>query len=163
MQAYWVFNDLNSEEHLLKIFSEILFYNGAQYERIILPIHLFMRIDSGCSFETTRTITSGSYLGYVHWPDDPEDCYAVHLEAKQTINIKMTPQPPYLDIDLYLYDVYGNLVSNSCSNGPVVEEMCVKAQFSGLWVIQLRYRLWGAASFGLYLIDVTVSQSENDG
>ena len=43
-QVWWIFDDENSEDHTLKATSEILYYNGTTYQKIVVPIVLEMKM-----------------------------------------------------------------------------------------------------------------------
>jgi hypothetical protein len=156
--THWILRTANDKSHHLTVTSEITYYNGTAYKRVVLPIMLRVIADAGNSFETARTISFGNHTAFIHWGDDPEDYYKIWLDTNQVINIQLSmPRPSAgLCLDLYLYSPDGILVANSSSRKPdSIEQITYIINQSGNWYIQV---LDPYAGYTLYALSIEAEQ-----
>jgi len=155
--AHWILRTANAKSHQITVASEITYYNGTAYKRVVLPIVLRVIADAGDSFETARTISFGNHTGFIHWGDDMEDYYRIWLDQNQVISIQLSmPEPRGLYLDLYLYSPDGTLVANSTSRKPdSIEQITYAVNPSGNWYIQVSNP---PSAFTLYTLSIKAEQ-----
>jgi len=150
----WKLKTANNESHQITVSSEITYYNGTAYRKVVLPIFLRVIADAGGSFETARTIGFGSHTAFIHIIDDPEDWYRMWFDVGQTVSIQLSIQEPSqgLYLDLYLYNPDGTLVANSSSREPNnIEQITHTINQSGNWYIRV---LDPYAGYTLYTLSI---------
>jgi len=151
--TYWILRTANDKSHQITVASEITYYNGTAYKRVVLPIILRVIADAGDSFETARTISFGNHTAFIRWGDDPEDYYKIWLDEDQVVSIQLSmPEPRGLYLDLYLYSPDGSLVANSSSRKPdSIEQITYTLNQSGNWYIQVSNP---PSAFTLYTLSI---------
>jgi len=151
--VHWVLKTANNKSHQITVASEITYYNGTAYKRVVLPMMLRVIADAGDSFETARTISFGNHTAFICWGDDPEDYYKIWLDEDQTVSMQLSmPEPRGLCLDLYLYSPDGNLVANSSSRKPdSIEQLTYTINQSGNWYIQVSNL---PSAFTLYTLSI---------
>lgn len=150
---FWILRTANDKSHQITVASEITYYNGTAYKRVVLPMMLRVIADAGDSFETARTISFGNHTGFIHWGDDPEDYYKIWLNQNQVVSMQLSmPEPRGLYLDLYLYSPDGSLVANSSSRKPdSIEQITYTLNQSGNWYIQVSNP---PSAFTLYTLSI---------
>ncbi len=155
--AHWILRTANDKSHQITVASEITYYNGTAYKKVVLPIVLRVIADAGDSFETARTISFGNHTGFIHWGDDPEDYYKIWLDEDQVVSMQLSmPEPRGLYLDLYFYSPDGSLVVNSSSRKPdSIEQITYTINQSGNWYIQVSNP---PSAFTLYTLSIEAKQ-----
>ena len=144
--------------HQLTVSSEITYYNGTVYKRVVLLIVLQVIADAGGSFETARTIGFGNHTAFIHFVDDPKDYYKIWLNEGQMVSIMLSIQEPNpgLYLHLYLYSPDGNPVASSSSTKPnSTEQITYTINQPGSWYIQV---LDPYAGHTLYTLSIKAEQ-----
>ncbi|MDH5447801.1 MAG: PPC domain-containing protein, partial [Candidatus Bathyarchaeota archaeon] len=153
----WKLKTANNESHQITVSSEITYYNGTAYRKVVLPIVLHVVADAGDCFETARTISFGNHTAFIEFIDDPEDWYMIWFEEGQSVSAMLIMQEPRgLYLDLYLYNPDGTLVANSSSREPNgIEQITHTISQSGNWYIRV---LNPSAAETLYTLSIEEEQ-----
>jgi hypothetical protein len=158
--ADWMFQHVENETHILHFRSELVYYNGTHYVKVVLPIETTIWPDAGDSFETAREITTGDQNGYLWVVEDPEDWYKIEVKNGQAIPLNATPAPqpgPWQDLEVYLYNPNKELVASAAESeiDYTPETLNYAADISGYWYIQIvKVRAGGG---GLYRLSVNLA------
>jgi len=159
--ASWVFQHVHNETHILRFRSELVYYNGTHYTKVVLPVETTVWGDAGDSFETAREITTSDQDGYLWVVEDPEDWYKIEVKNGQAIQLNATPAdyPPgtWQDLEVYLYNPNRELVASAAEPeiDYIPETLNYTAGMSGYWYIQIvKVRAGGG---GLYHLSVNLA------
>lgn len=156
--THWILRSPNKQSHQMEIVSEVTYYNGTAYKKVVMSTILRVIADAGNSFEAARTIGFGNHTAFIHVIDDSEDYYKIRFDENQTISIQLSIREPRqgLYLDLYLYDPDENLVASSCSRKPNnIEKITYTVNQSGDWYIRV---LNPYAGYTLYTLSIEVKQ-----
>lgn len=161
----WVLQSPSNQTHQLDIVSEIVFFNGTVFKRVIQPFHLKLYRDHNNSFETAEELHEGYYPHFWIGPPvsfgniDPEDFYKINVTKGQLIKVTADGRiweeqerglnVPFFNISLY--DPNRNLVASKESWG-TIETIDAIANSTGYWFIEVR----SLASCGFYSLEVSL-------
>ena len=147
----WVLRSPYNQTHRMEIISEVTYFNGTAYRKVVQPFYLKIRPDDTNSFDTADTINSGTtytklYLGGY----DDEDYYKIHLNEGCFIKVEANgTSSPMPDFYLDLYDPSRNRKARSPSHG-YSHFVTFTADSSGDWFIRTRlYENWGFYSLNV--------------
>lgn len=149
----WVLLGPDNQSHQLDITSEVVYFNGTVYKKIIQPFQLTLAPDNNNSFDTAQEIREGYYPKFLLGPepDDTWDYYKINATQGQRVivdfNGSLSVQSPFFV--LHLYDPSGNLVAASERENNV-QILDFVADSNGFWIIGVRIH----GSFGFYSIGV---------
>jgi hypothetical protein len=158
---HWIlYGSQQNQTHNLTIKAEIIYYNGSDYVRLILPAQIIIWAEAGESFETAREMVIGEYIGFLWVAHDPEDYYRIWVENGQKIWLKVEPlkyPPVWQDFEVYLYNPSYKLVANATEKEVdyTPEELSYKANITGYWYIRIvKVRAGGG---GLYKLTISLT------
>jgi hypothetical protein len=150
----WILNAQQNVSQQLEIATEVTYFNGTNYVKVVLPILIKLIADVGNTFETSKTITAGNYRGYLSaFGEDITDCYRISLLKNQTVKLNVALRG--VEINLTLYDPEENPRA-SISSGRYydtdphfTEELTYDIDADGYWYIKLQAGYDNGISFSL--------------
>lgn len=148
----------NQTYHMVMI-SEVVYFNGTIYKKIVQPFSIILRPDGSNSFETAEVLTAGEYgenpmLGL--GGDDLSDFYKINLTTGERVEILMEP-PPGANFELFLYDPTRTLKIESTNAGSYAEFIDYTTASSGWWFVEARWDGGG----GFYTMSVNILHEDN--
>ena len=153
----WILKAPENVSQQLEITAEVIYFNGTDYVKVVLPILIKLIADVGNTFQTSRTIAAGNYRGYLSaFGEDITDCYRISLLKDQTVRLKVALR--CVDVNLTLYDPEGNPRASVSSgrfydtNPHFMEELTYGIDVDGYWYIKLQ----AGQDNGIYLLTVEV-------
>lgn len=154
----WILRSAWNHSHQLKVTSELTYYNGTAYKRVILPITLDLRWYDDDSFEKAVAIEPGVYSGFSLGGDDREDFYKIHLSSNETMHIEVHNElelgiPGHYEAYYYVY-VYNpdlKLVRYSDSRD-MPKLLKLTADSTGWWYIHVKH----GAGDGFYKLTIKI-------
>jgi len=151
--TYWIFDDENANNHQINITNEFLYWNTSKYKRVKITFILNVDVDAGNDFDSqnVRQISYGNYFGSIYHGNDPVDFYKIWVEKGEQIIITVNPSP-FFDISLYLYDSNKNLITSSCHEGFIPEQVEFTANKTDYWFIKIAYF---NGSSGTYTLNIS--------
>jgi hypothetical protein len=145
-----------NQSHQLDVISELVYFNGSAYKKVVQPFVVRLAPDSNNSFEEAEEISQEtsfkSFLGGGDDQGDGKDFYKIYTNEGQRINVVVTSisnlgtKP---DFSLHLYDPVRNIV---VEKGPLnyFETIDIVANSTGFWFIEVRDHF----NFGYYSMEV---------
>jgi hypothetical protein len=150
----WIFLDEGNVDHLLEVRLEVTYRTRTIYRRVILPVEIGVDVDVGNSFESAKATSPGVYNGSLEDCGDPDDFYAVQLDAGQTIQTQLATCSQYADFDLYLYGPDREPRMSSCTREQnATEQVTFTADLTGTWYIQVHSFIY----YGMYTLKIIKS------
>jgi hypothetical protein len=151
--AHWIFENDNPEDHQLKIVFEFTYRNASVYEKVRVPMVLTMLKDTGDTFEASRQVQAGEYLGSLD-NVDTIDMYNVTVQEGQTLAVTLTP-PEDANYDIYLYDSNRDVMANSTQGQDSQETITYTASASQDYYLKVIQIDWpGHSSEGPYTLKI---------
>ncbi len=138
--AHWIFNNDDPEDHQLKIMFEFTYRNASVYKRVAVPMMLTMLKDTGNTFEDSRQVQAGEYLGSLD-NIDTIDMYNITVQEGQTLAVTLTP-PKDANYDLYLYDSNRETVAASTRDQDAQESINYTATFTQTYFVKVIQVPW---------------------
>ena len=153
----WVFFDENNLDHWVTITLEIVYFDGAIYRQVSIPIRLGILLDNNDSFETAFEIQPGTYPKLFLGHYDAQDYYKIYLTQGQRIDVHVDTTPyiagnPSPVFELYLYDPTRILKANSTNGWEYYRTLSFTSGSTGYWYIETRI----IACYGFYTLTVIV-------
>jgi len=153
----WVFFDENDLDHWVTITLEIVYFDGAIYRQVSIPIRLGILLDKNDSFETAFEIQPGTYPKLFLGRYDAQDYYKIYLAQGQKIDVHVDTTPyiagnPSPVFELYLYDPTRILKANSTNGLEYYRTVSVISDSTGYWYIETRI----ITCYGFYTLTVIV-------
>lgn len=150
----WILRSPNNQMHQMEMISEVTYFNGTVYKKIIQTFNVTIGSDDNNSFQTAYRMTAGEYgenpmlwLGGL----DTRDFYAIYLATGNRIVVSMTP-PSGEDFDLYLYNPAQVFETSSDIRGDATESVGYSADLTGWWFIEVRHSGgWGFYNLSIYV------------
>jgi len=141
----WLFYGPYNQTHVLDVTSEVIYYNGTVYKRVVQPFQLKFGPDDNNSPETAMEIHQGRYTGlYLGNNIDTVDYYKIYLnqgqKAKIYINGPWSPPPIF---NVFVYDAEKKLVIE-ITEPREYHTIEFVSNSTGYWTIELRIvDIWG--------------------
>jgi hypothetical protein len=151
---YWLLYSPFNQTHQLEITSEITYYNGSVFKKVIQPFQLKIAPDYNDNFSSATAIHLGKYDKLWIGQEDLIDYYKIQLTQGQNVHIEVNDTSyPLLaaNFRVYIYDPEKNIVKQS-ETSKFFETMDFMANSTGYWYIEVRIIGGG----GLYLLAVSV-------
>lgn len=163
--VHWVLSSSKNETHSMEIATELVYYNGTVYKKIVQPFQLQIAPDDNDGFETAQEIREGYYPRLYIGPADVgdiRDYYKIYVAEGQRIKVDVNGTAwswpilpnPSPNFNLYLYDPERNLVFAS-ERENYFQSIDFVANTTGFWFIEVRV----VGDYGFY--SLTVSLEEN--
>lgn len=149
----WLLEAPRNVSQELETAAEVIYFNGTDYVKVVLPLFLKLSGDVGDAFETARTIDGGDLTGSISVFDDPSDYYRIWLEKGQTITISGAVRLARLNLTLFGPDrePISNREFGGFSDEPVfMTDLTCMANTAGYWYIEA-FCTWGQ---GIYRLGV---------
>jgi hypothetical protein len=141
----WVLYSPYTQAQQLDVTSEITYYNGTVYKKVIQPFQLKLTPNNNRNIETATEINPGTYTQQCVGGEDSTNFYKIHLNQGQTANVQVNCTP---DLDqgmrplfrVYVYDPQGNVVISGDSQdlSATPKEVQFQATSVGYWYIEVR-------------------------
>jgi hypothetical protein len=141
----WVLYSPYTQAHQLDVTSEITYYNGTVYKKVIQPFQLKLTPNNNLNIDTATEINPGTYTQIWVGGEDSTGFYKIHLDQGQTANVQVNCTP---DLDqgmrpffrVYVYDPQGNVVVSGDSQdlSATFKEVQFQATSVGYWYIEVR-------------------------
>ena len=117
----WLFKSPYNYTHTLEISSEITYFNGTVYKKLVKPVCLIigpdgmMNPEGNNSFETAEEIGFGTHTAYIDGDADPADYYTISLLEGQTVQFALAYpsdlEQSEMGIEMYIYNPSRNQVA----------------------------------------------------
>lgn len=163
----WVLLSPSNQTHQLDLISEVVYFNGTVYKKLVQPFQLrIIGHDDNDSFEKADEITFGSLKAYVgKFDHDPVDYYRIWLEHDQRIQVELflpsyerrddpeqEPRWYYaVDLNLWLYDPDRELAARSVRGENATRQIIITSDFTGWWYIRIEHPYAGETIYVLNL------------
>lgn len=161
----WMLRSPNNQTHQLDAISEVVYFNGTVYKKVVQPFQLKIVPDDNDSFETAEEIREGYYPKLFLGPPDGDikDYYKINLSQGQRIEVYVNGTSwswpistnPAPDFSLYLYDPERNLVvaKESRSYFEIIDDV---ANSAGFWFIEVRI----FENLGFYSLTISLGDNQ---
>ena len=101
----WVLQSPGNQTHRMEIISEVTYFNGTAYRKVVQPFQLKIGPDANNSFERAQKIEPGSFRACIDTENDLVDYYKIWLEWGQTVQVELPDVRDYRtaapNIDIY--------------------------------------------------------------
>lgn len=146
--VHWILCNQKNKTRLMEIATELVYYNGTAYTKVVQTFQLKIAPDGNDSFDTAQEIREGYYTRLYIGPSDVgdiRDYYKIYVAKGQSIKVYVNGTAwswsilhnPAPDFGLYLYDPERNLVVAKESRS-YFEIIDVVANSTGFWFIEVR-------------------------
>ena len=138
-----------NQTHEMVITSEVTYFNGSVYKKLVQPFQITFGHDNDDSFEQAEPIGLGTRQDYVTTDvskdDDPRDFFKIWLERGQQVKVALTKPEgtraelfdgTYWGIQMYIYNPDKHLeafVQDANTTVPIT----VKAENEGWWYVEV--------------------------
>jgi len=151
---HWILRSPNNQTHEMEIISEVTYFNGTAYKKVVQPFQLKLAQDDNNSFENAEEIGFGAHEAYIDDKTDPVDYYKIWLEKDQVIRVEKAyslwyseyfprdlQESDQVGLDIFVYDPYRNLKTSLTYPTNATREVTFTADASGWWYIEVKYVL----------------------
>jgi len=164
-EIYWALYSAYNQTHQLDITSEITYYNGTVFKKIVQPFQLKLVADDNNSFDTAQEIHEGIYERLFIGPPvvaDERDYYKIYADVGHRIkvvanatqwlphNAMPLPSNPIPYFALRLYNPGRNQVFRS-QYANYTQTVDFIADSAGYWFIEVRID----GGYGFYFLEVS--------
>lgn len=155
----WFLRSPKNQTHQMEIATELIYFNGTAYKKIVQSFQLEVRPDDNNSFETAEQIEEETYPWlYVDYTYDREDYYKIDVTEGQRIYAVMKIlQRPDQDFNLYLYDPSRNLKGESKRGAGYTDSIDFVADSTGSWYIKVNAT---SGDFGFYTLRLDTNPTD---
>lgn len=147
--TWWALVSPWNETHRTLITSEVTYFNGSVYKKLVQPVQITFGHDNDDSFEQAEPIGLGTRQDYVTTDvskdDDPRDFFKIWLESGQQVKVALTKPEgaraelfdgTYWGIQMYIYNPDKHLEA-FVQDANATVPMTVKAENAGWWYIEV--------------------------
>jgi hypothetical protein len=157
--VHWILRAPANVSQQLEMAAEVTYFNGTASVKVVLPICARLLADAGNTFETARTVTAGTYKGYLSEFRDTVDFYRLWLSKDQTVKVETMLR--HVDcVNLTLYDQDENPKAGVLSGryyddvAHSMEELNYTASMDGFWYL----KILAGHDMGIYQMVISVDQ-----
>jgi hypothetical protein len=150
--AGWFLMSPQWRTHYMQIMTEIIYYDGTAFRRVLQPFDLEIGPDDNNDWETAAEIHEGNYTGLYLCESDSVDFYKIQVSQGQRIRINVTGLDyPVLRFAVFLYDANEEPVLVS-SEPDTHHEIEFTSGYTGYLYIKIQQvQFWG-----YYQVEVSV-------
>lgn len=155
--AHWILRSKNNQTHQIEIVSEVTYFNGTTYKKVVQPFHLKIGPDDNDSFDTAKEISEGTHSRLHLGGYDAEDYYKIHVDEGYLLNVYATSYPASVEPDFYLaiYSPEKERKNGSAKHG-YSHSVSLVADSTGYWFIKTSI----FENHGFYMLEVTMTSAE---
>lgn len=103
---YWILYGPFNQTDILKVHSEVTYYNGSAYNKIVQPFEIIVEPDNNNSFQTATEVNEGNYTRLYLGFSDSVDYYKIFMNQSDRVklNIETVPDEPKPYFAVYICD-----------------------------------------------------------
>jgi hypothetical protein len=134
----WILYSPSNQTHILEVQSEVTYYNGSVYNKIVQPFEIIAESDNNNSFQTAMEVNEGNYTRLCLGGSDLTDYYKIFMNQndRAELNIETVPDAPKPYFAVYIYDSEEQLIlqTKPSTSNKIIE---FSASNTGDWYIEL--------------------------
>jgi hypothetical protein len=158
--VYWILSSPGNQTHQLGVVSEIVYFNGSVFKKVVQPFQFRLIGDNNNSFDTADEIHEGFHPRFSLGPSggDPRDYYRINLTQGERLRVTVDARTwtwprslnpaPYFTV--HIYDPARNPGVAEEGRSDVFKSIDFVADSSGFWFIEVRLD----GSLGFYSLGV---------
>lgn len=136
--------------HQIEISSEVIYFNGTAYKRLVQPVQFILGPDNNNSFEDAEKIGFGTHEAYLHVESDvegdPVDYYKIWLEQGQNVEFALAyPEPleqPAIGIEMRVYNPEEQIVACLLYQKNGTRRLTINVDMEGWWYVRTDLKIY---------------------
>jgi hypothetical protein len=147
----WLFYGPYNQTHVLNVTSELIYYNGTVFKKVVQPFQLKFGPDDNNTPETAMKIHEGNYSGlYLGSYIDTVDYYKIYTEQGQRIELHIYGYfpPPFFNVSVYNPEKRLFTTITEPRDNATIDFISNSA---GYWTIEIQITRFG---YGYYYVEV---------
>jgi len=159
------YNSPYNHTHQIQIATEVVYFNGTVYKKIVQPVQFTIGPDNNNSLEDAEEIGFGIHEAYLDGraEGDLVDYYKIWLEQGQTIKIALSYPEGYdipligIGIEMCVYNPNKQIVSSLLYGKNTTTQVTVNVNPAGWWYLKTNF----VVSPYTYIIETFIVTSQN--